>query len=305
MRQMLGLLLGMAVLLPTATRTAHAGAFDMDALWPNEDGRSWTYAQHSEQLIPPATNTDRVLRLFLDGTAIAPDGIVVQMLRGEQVSGPLAEPAQRSADPLLRAVLAARPGLREAILARTEGSGCDVVAVGGFDAILLNAELTYQKTASEIVSWRCNAPNLLAWRWLVADLTLGHTFTLQLIPDLVDDVTLHGTIAAVEGVTVPAGSFPACVRVDYRVDYGVEECTDDSGLPLGTRRAETRGSIHFAMGVGPVAVEESFFPAVEANGGCPLLVPVGEPASHVTMKLQSLPVDVVPATWGQIKSRYR
>lgn len=286
---------------------AHAGSLDMDSLWPNEDGRSWTYAQRTEQYVPAPTSSDRVLRMFLDGTALAPDGIPVQMLRGQLVSGFVSADAHESliADPMLRAIHRARPDLRGAIEAGIEGTGCEVNRIGGFDAVLLSAELTFQKTASEIVSWRCNTPDLRAWRWLVADLSIGNTFTLPLVPDLADNIMLHGTIAAVEDVVVPAGAFAACLRVDYRIDYGTTECTDPGGSPIGTTRGETRGSMHYAMGIGPVATEEAFYPAVEGTGDCSTEVPIGEAAARVTMKLQSLPVDVVPVTWGQIKSRYR
>lgn len=290
---------------PEPTR---AGAFDMDALWPNEDGRSWTYAARTENYeeLPPSIS-DRTVRMFLEGTVVAPDAITVQMLRGELLSGPVAFDAltARIPDPLMRAIHRARPDLRSAIEARVEGVGCSVVRADGFDGLMLSAELTYLKTATEIASWRCNATNLRAWRWLVADLTLGNTFTLPLVPDLAPDILLHGTIAAVEDVVVPAGTIASCLRVDYRIDYGLTECTDESGTPLGTARSETRGSVHYAMGIGPVASFEEFIPDADGTGTCPLVVPAGEPLSRITMKLASLPVAVVPATWGQLKSRYR
>ena len=62
---------------------------------------------------------------------------------------------------------------------------------GAVGPVLLNGELTYRKTADEIAAWRCNLADTRAWLWLTSNLTIGNTFTLQLVPDLADDVILR------------------------------------------------------------------------------------------------------------------
>ena len=137
-----------------------------------------------------------------------------------------------------------------------------------------------------------------------ADLTPGNEFTLQLVPDLADDVFLHGTVAGVEAATVPAGTFSNSVRVDYVIDYGLAACTDEFGNPIGTSRAETRGYLHYAPDVGPVKSYEEFIPVVERTGNCGT-GPVGERASLASMALESSITPARRSTWGQIKTAYR
>jgi hypothetical protein len=159
-------------------------------------------------------------------------------------------------------------------------------------------------TASEVAAWRCNLADTQSWLWLVSDLTIGHQFSLQLVPDLASDVFLHGTIAAIEPATVPAGTYANCVRVDYVIDYGTSACTDDAGNVLGTSRAETRGYVHYAPNVGPVDSFEQFFPYQEVTGTCGA-GHVGQPSSLVTLRLNTPPVPARSTTWGKLKVAYR
>jgi len=291
---------------------AHTLGLDMSSLWPNDDGRSWTYQQHWEEVFPNPSSGDNVVRLLFDGATVAPNGIDAQLLRGEVVSGATSTSAS-TADglgPLLGNLWRARPDLRPALQRRviegTAGSpSCPTDAPLGLHAVLLTGDFAFRKTADEIAAWRCNLADTRSWLWLVSDLTLGNTFTLQLIPDIASGVYLHGTIAAIEDVTVPRGSFSACLRVDYVVDYGTAVCTDSSGIETGTARAETRGYVHYAPGVGPVQSFEEFIPYAAVTGTCGPPEDVGRVSSRASMQLFSGPVPVVPTTWGRIKAAYR
>ena len=125
------------------------------------------------------------------------------------------------------------------------------------------------------------------------------------MPDLASDVYLHGTMAAFEDVTVPAGTYGQCLRVDYLVDYGTSNCTDQNGSVVGTYRAETRGFVDYAPGVGPVKSSEGFVPFAEVTGDCGSSGPVGIAFSQITRTLAATPVPVVATTWGRIKTIYR
>jgi hypothetical protein len=117
-------------------------------------------------------------------------------------------------------------------------------------------------------------------------------------------VYLHGTIAAIEPATVAAGTFTDCVRVDYVIDYGMSQCTDNDGNITGTFRSETRGHVHYAPGVGPVDSKEDFIPNAELTGACGP-EGVGEVSTRVTMSLDALPTAVRRSSWGQLKLVYR
>ncbi len=302
-------LLAFAALFLAAPAVAQPAT--MDQLWPNTDGLSWSYEQHYESYDFNAQVIDNQLRVFFDGTTTAAGGIAAQYLRQELVGGPsagtmLADAALVVAvpDPLMRAVWIARPDLRARIEQAAADAPCpDTHPAGGY-ALLLGGEFAWLRTASDVSAWRCNAANTRSWQWLVSNLTIGNTFTLQLVPDLASDVFLHGTIAAVEPAVVPAGTFPGCVRVDYLIDYGMSECTDPSGNPLGTFRAETQGYVRYAPDVGPVESFEQFILYAEATGSCGV-GQIGQPQSIATMRLSSLPVPALPTSWGRLKVAYR
>ena len=286
---------------------AVSGGPGLSAYWPNDDGRSWTYDQRTEILIGEPSTTDRVVRLILDGTASPPVGIEVQVLRGQVLSGPPATGlhAVSIADPLLRAVHSARPDLRSAIEAQADLLACPDMGAPGIDGLMLSAELAYRQDAAEIAAWRCSAADTRSWMWLVADLSPGSMFTLQLIPDIASDIFLHGTVIGFESVSVPAGVFPSALRVDYLIDYGLSACTDEHGNVLGTSRSETRGNVHYVAGVGPVASFEEFIEFAEATGTCAPPEQIGAPTARFTKKLASLPVAVGHSSWGALKSSYR
>jgi hypothetical protein len=283
----------------------------MERLWPNDDGRSWIYDQHYEAYGFSGVVIDNQVRVWFEGATVAPDGIEAQYLKQELVSGPavaMGSPhtalASSIPDPLLRAVWIARPDLRSQIEATADQAPCPEIRPPGAYALLLGGEFAWRRTADETAAWRCNFPNTRSWRWLVADLTVGNTFTLQLLPDLADDILLHATVAAIEPSGVPAGTFSNCVRVDYVVDYGTLDCVDPSGNVTGTYRSETRGYVRYAPDVGPVESFEQWFPVVESTNGCNG-IPIGQPHTLTTMRLNSLPVPARLSSWGRIKAAYR
>lgn len=300
------------VLLAAHAPLALAGGPTMSSLWPNDDGRSWTYQSHYEAVSPPEV-VDQTARLTFDGTTVAPTSVAAQYLREQLLSGPATTLtfAENVSSPLLRNLWLARPDLREAIeqysvAMTTGGNPCPEFAPpGGYNALLLGGEFAYVKTGDEIAAWRCNMADTRSWLWLVSDLSIGNTFSLQLVPDLASNVYLHGTIAAFEDVTVPAGTYSQCLRVDYVVDYGTSNCTDQNGTPVGTIRSETRGFVDYAPGVGPVKSSEGFVLYAEVTGDCGSSGPVGLAFSQITRTLAATPVPVVATTWGRIKTIYR
>lgn len=296
----------LAFVVPTLM-AAHATAqpLTMDSLWPSADGLSWRYAQHYEEHDPDSMTVDNQVRIYFDGMVVAPDGIDCQYLHEDALGGPA--PAMTAAalprDPFLRQLWIARPELRHEIQRVVQEASCPGTHPAGAYALLLGGEFAFRKTSSEIAAWRCNLADTRSWLWLVSDLTIGNTFDLQLIPDLASNVMLHGTIAAVEPIDMPGGSFPTSLRVDYVIDYGTSTCTDDAGSEEGTIRYETRGHVHYVPNIGPVESSEQFLVA-ELTGTCGTRTHVG-PIASTSMQLLSLPTPTRRKTWGELKTLYR
>jgi hypothetical protein len=151
---------------------AMAQPHTMDELWPNEDGRSWTYAQHYEDYQTPRV-VDNHMKLFFDGTVTVPVDIQTQYLREVLVGGtpglaPAAAtdgPAQQwiLTDPFLRQLWTARPDLRTKIRQVVADAACPPNAPAGSYGYFISGELMYRKTADEIAAWRCDVSNTRAW----------------------------------------------------------------------------------------------------------------------------------------------
>lgn len=307
---LLSLLLGASV--------ASAQEVEMTALWPNGDESSWEYEQtFTEDLWGFPEIVVNEARLYFDGYDTVPGGIEVQNLEVEissaprvapsaRYSGLIADPPSTIADPFLRTLWRCRPDLREAIEQRF-GSPLPALNPPGFYQILLG-EAAYRKTVDEVAAYRRDQEAMISWLWLVSDLTIGNTFELQLVPDLADDVWLYGTIAAWEDVSVPAGLFEDCLRVDYLIEYGEIVCTDEFGSESGAFRSETFGHVHYAPSVGPIESFETWIPVSEMVWGeCPILDEhIGEPYSEGSLRYTGgFPVPVEKSSWGALRIAYR
>lgn len=277
----------------------------LDALWPNVDGLTWTYDVHYESYDDNPMTVDGQVRLGLDGTTVAAGGVQAQYLRQQWIGatppGFAAFASPVATDPFLRSLAIARPDLRAAVARLVDDSPCPQYAPTPSYSLLLDGEFAYRQTADEIAAWRCNLATTRAWLWLVSDLSIGSSFTLQLIPDLASDVLLHGTVGAVESASVPAGTYADCVRVDYVVEYGTNQCVDSDGNVTGTSRFETQGWVRYAPGVGPVESRESLV-LVTGTGTCG-----AGPAIRnlTTQRLSSAPVPTVTTSWGRLKLVHR
>jgi hypothetical protein len=299
------ILLAVSSLALLAPRPASAQPAPLSAYWPHEDGRTWFYDQHFENLAL-GTTVDSQARLWFDGTTVAPLGIAAQVLTGSVTTPPGAPATQAPAipaevnSPLLRHLWLARPDLRPRLLEPAGGEPCPRNAIEGWEPLLLTGGLAYAQTASEVAAWRCDRSNTRSWLWLTSELAPGSTASIPLVPDLADDVILRLTVLGLEDVTVPGGTFPDCLHVDYLVDYGESECTDASGSSLGTFRAETRGFVRYAPGVGPIESYEEF-QYVSLTGSCPLS---GLPRSRASLRLNAPSVPAQASSWGRLKSVY-
>jgi hypothetical protein len=92
----------------------------------------------------------------------------------------------------------------------------------------------------------------IAWIFLTPDLRPGSELSLQLVPDLANDVFLHVRVLGWRSVETEAATFHRALDVGYLVDFGISQITDVDGNTLGYTRASLFGTIDYAVGVGPV-----------------------------------------------------
>jgi len=276
----------------------------LDTLWPNADGLRWDYELTVVNHVLPDESFTVAASLQLSGTVETAGG-TAQVLLGDHPV-PAKPGTAPGSSPLLCAVWRARPDLRARIAAR---QGASRVAAAAWWPLLLHPGY-FMKSATSIQMWQPDWDHP-TWKYLEDDLLVGADFTLQLVPDLADDVFLHGTVEANDTpVTTDAGSFEHAVRMGYRIDYGWSVILDEALNVIGQYRSETLGHVHYVPGVGPVESLEDFIPYQEIDcspGECPpeYTSQLGVSAETMGLALQGLPTAVAPASWSVVKSLYR
>ena len=288
-----------------ATATVQAQP-TLENIWPNLDGTRWEYGFVWTDNTAGTTVMSPAF-LQLEGHVTTPGG-EAQVLLGEHapvpdVDLPLAG-ATPGLPPLLAAIWRARPNLRERLAALPAAPSRQMV----WNPLLLH-DGYFMKTAVDIEMWQ-ESWDHPTWIYLEDDFTVGASFVHQLLPEIVDDIFLHGTVMAVDAVVdTPAGTFVDAVEMTYLVDLGTSIVTDDQGNLLGTLHGEYHGHVHYVPDVGPVELLEEYTPFVWVDCGdedCPpeWLELVGVAVTTQTLALTSLPVATVERSWSGVKSLY-
>lgn len=279
-------------------------------LWPNSDGTKWTYEFAGWDLGfegSLATTWDGQASLTLAGTTTTAGGTAQNLVAVHD--GAVTKPGPRL-DPLYRNLWRARPDLRPAISQRLAKRSDTVDSQVDWVPLLLNGGF-FMKLSDKIEMWQQDWDHA-TWTYLTDALAVGQMFTHQLIPELADDVFLHGTVQSVDAVIItPAGTFTNAVKIRYEIDYGVSDLLDPSGTSvLGTFQASTVGHVYYVPAVGPVDMLEEFTHYVSVDCSplqCPqqILDQVGEVALHLTLQLGSGPVAVEERPWSFVKELYQ
>jgi hypothetical protein len=156
-----------------------------------------------------------------------------------------------------RAISVARPDLAAKIAARwpaairTESAA----AAASVHPPTFLFGYAWEKTSEYIGSYG-DLNTELAWKYLEANLRPGSSFTMQLIPDLTDNVFLHARVLREHTSITDAGAFRRALQVLYLVDFGVSFGTDVGGNVTGYYRVYSYGTVDYVPGVGPVASYE-------------------------------------------------
>lgn len=273
----------------------------LDSLWPNDDGMYFAYQYHRIDLIE-GVDYGGPAYLALEGHHTTPGG-EAQVLLGDHSASPAKDGGRKPG--LLASIQQARPDLRAAIEQKFAGPN----KVNGWLPFFLHTGY-FMKSVPAIQMWQ-DTWNHPTWTYLTDEIVVGASFTHQLVPELVDDIYLHGTVVALDAMVMTEnGIYTNAVKVEYVLDYGVSNLADENGNILATIHAERNGHVHYVPGVGPVELLEEYTPFVWADCGnddCPPEIGdwIGQVTETQTLSLMQNPVSVEAASWGGVKSMYR
>lgn len=297
------LLLVLTVVAPVGPPrlVSEAGAVEPASLWPVETGRSWVY----EGTFFDFGTTHRFAgSLTFEGEKVLA-GRTVQTLRDRFETSPLlrAPSPLGTSSALLHRLWKYRPELRDALEERFPPRMARGYSFWPFVFLGPARDDTgFLVTASRVGEWR---GAIAGWSAIhvEAPVEVGTTFSLQLIPDFVDDVFLYGEIVAVDVSREAAGrSYEHCTVVDYAVDQGVLTVTDGQGVPVGTMELDVTGTVTYAEGVGPIALVES---TVVSALDCPTCeFGLGDTLNSGELAVVEAGVGSERTTWSGLKARW-
>lgn len=275
----------------------------LDSLWPSADGLRFTYDYtYREYLLNESVAGPAWLQF--GGFVLTPGGQAQVLLGGQP---PLPGKAKAPYPGILGQVWRVRPDLRTKITA-LYGEGTKDES-DYWCASFLNTGL-FLKSADAIRMWQ-EYWNQTTWTYLQGDIVPGASFVVQLLPELGEDIYLHGTVEDVTAdITTGAGTFRNAVQVAYYLDYGVQEMRDEDGNPQGKMRSEMRGFVFYVPDLGPVAMIQEFYLLATLDCGdqpCPPeWVPwIGKPTELQTLSLRQVPLPSQTRSWGEVKAMYR
>lgn len=255
-----------AILLIVVGATAASAQPNLESLWPNADGLRFDYEYHYTDLFG-GVDYGGPAYLAFEGYVMTTGGLAQNLLGAQPASPAKRDHAAAGMPGLVQAVWRARPELRDALALRFAALD------NSFEWSPLFLHTGYfMKSPAVLQMWQ-EAWSHPTWTYLIGEPALGASFTHQLLPEIVDDIFLHGTVAELKAtVTTANGIYNDAVRVDYLVDYGEGRFTDEAGNLLGVVHAETAGHVYYVPDVGPVQMLQEHTPFVWADCGevpCP------------------------------------
>jgi hypothetical protein len=232
--------------VPVLTMKEAIRALRKDPTGPNPETSTGSYRL---QFNGSVTTMSGVTRQNLEETLVPDVGVMPQpgpTSSGTQASVAIAQSAGPAFLQLLRR---ARPDLANKIGLRASSLATQSAAAS------LRPTLLHGYAWEQTDQWIGTYGDLnqqIAWIFLTPDLRPGSGFSLQLVPELANDVFLYAQVIGWRSVGTDAGTFPHALEVAYLVDFGVSQATDQDGDPLGYSRSYLYGTIDYVAGVGPV-----------------------------------------------------
>ena len=265
----------------------------LENIWPNEDGNLWDYRVEvefpdspgsglydREEDVPPLPTQSELIawlaeplsmvdslsrRVFLtlqfDDMRTTDSGVTAQNLAETFYNSLDLKSTAEAGNPqavFLQHLSRARPDLQAAIAEQWPEyeiiNAVTVQYLQGAEPFFLFG-YAWEKSEDYIGTYGDLDQNL-AWKYLEADLSPGHSFSFQLVPSLADDVWLHGHVQRQLDHRVGPNTYENCIELLYVVDFGIGTATDETGQTLGYWRSYGAGTMIYAPQVGPVALHE-------------------------------------------------
>ncbi len=263
-------------------------------IWPHEDGNLWTYDLSESyisgheldfydniedvpefvfddlyvRLLEPAdvdSTSQGTYQLEFDGMVTTDSGVTAQYLV-ETVSDDQYQSsgiALRKSDAdvnLLLNIMRARPDLSDKITIVLREKGLSESKIMSLHTFSLSPPLflggyAWEQNDDSIHSYGDGDIDI-SWIYLEEDFSAGHSFVIQLVPGLANDIFLHGKITSVHPVEVDGVTYVNSVDCFYAIDFGVQVVTDEGGDPIGYIRTEHYGIITYVPEIGPVSCRE-------------------------------------------------
>ncbi|MDO9695462.1 MAG: hypothetical protein Q7W56_12090 [Candidatus Latescibacteria bacterium] len=272
----------------------------MANLWPHEDGTGWIYdLVHNVYWRPVAPDPVApmpTLQELHDALSVAPDGNAYEVSRGlfrlrfegevTTASGVTAQSLVGTYfdddDPrrnwnagaadgerrLLRLIARGRPDLRDRILARLGETEADLKNIERSSGFYFLHGYAFAYEDSGYYGYG-DGNESHSWVYLEGDLEVGAQFSMQLVPDLIDDIWLYGQVWSIADRTVAGVEWRNVLECMYAIDMGIQEATNDEGEVVGHYRSYIYCATFFAPGFGPImSRERSYFPGVEPEWEC-------------------------------------
>ncbi len=279
----------------------------LENIWPHEDGNSWTYDFSNAYLsgnelelyenledVPsptfviddlyadflepaePDSSSAGTYRLEFDGMITTYSGVTAQHLV-ETISDDQDQSGFRETDAnvnLLLRIMRARPDLRDKITAILREKGVSESTIMGSRSLELEPPIflvgyAWEQNDDAIIGYG-DIDTDPSWKYLDEDLSPGHSFVIQLVPSLSDDIFLHGKIMSWQSVEVDGITYENCVEYFYAIDFGIQTAMDEHGSVLGYYVPENYGTVVYAPEVGPVSgLERNHFVPDELLGDYP------------------------------------
>jgi hypothetical protein len=257
----------------------------LEEIWPSPDGNSWVFQGIARKWdeptpvyyanpasVPPVT-FDTIATVFASrfsgANVVADTGVIELRFNGTALVG--------------QGIYA--PGITAQVLELNQ-----LAPLTPIHPQFLRAGL-WRRTSQWIGAYETNVASdtFPDWKYFDGVTTPGRTFQLQLLPQLAPDVVLHGKV--VRTIAVPTGAgIEHWVEVQYYVDYGTSEATDDQGNLLGSFRQFSCASVIYAPGVGPVTADERYIlyagGSLRTGRGDLRLMPAAIRLSHIAARLR-------------------
>jgi len=262
----------------------------LDALWPNDDGRSWSYDYvegvcgpqppvlffPDPSQVPAAPEPSEVVRL-LPGDRPGPPlrgrggvgtptaclgvfGTLTFQFKGQTTT--LSGATGQNLEETFQSDFSPRPlpldgTASSRFLARLAEVRPDLRQRIGPTSVpprsafpLLIHGGAWEKTADHIGTYGDLDRNL-AWKFLGADVSPGSSFDFQLVPSLAPDVVLHALVVERKDAA-RVKDYARDLEVVYVLDYGILAIIEGADDTVGYTRPVDYGSVIYVPDVGPV-----------------------------------------------------